>query len=60
MVQETTGSKASETTTELPIEPTTSTIEKSDSTRDERAIWRGWSRRAAQRPQVPQGDLAAT
>ena len=37
MAQETTGSEASESSTELPIEPTTSAIEKTDSTRDERA-----------------------
>ena len=37
MVQETTGSEAIESSTKLPTEPTTSLIEKTDSTRDERA-----------------------
>jgi len=43
MVQETTGSEAIESSTKLPTEPTTSLIEKTDSTRDERAselVWR--------------------
>ena len=47
MVQETTGSEAIESSTKLPTEPTTSLIEKTDSTRDERAaelvdrVWGG-------------------
>ena len=63
MVQETTGSEAIESSTKLPTEPTTSLIEKTDSTRDERAaelvdrlsLWSG----AAGLIPVPLVDVAA-
>src|SRR5580700_9640310 len=63
MVQETTGSEAIESSTKLPTEPTTSLIEKTDSTRDERAaqlvdrlsLWSG----AAGLIPVPLLDMAA-
>src|SRR4249919_1668627 len=63
MVQETTGSEAIESSTKLPTEPTTSLIEKTDSTRDERAaqlvdrlsLWSG----AAGLIPVPLVDMAA-
>jgi uncharacterized protein (DUF697 family) len=63
MVQETTGSEAIESSTKLPTEPTTSLIEKTHSTRDERAaelvdrlsLWSG----AAGLIPVPLVDVAA-
>jgi len=63
MVQETTGSEAIESSTKLPTEPTASLIEKTHSTRDERAaelvdrlsLWSG----AAGLIPVPLVDVAA-